>query len=275
MAIVYAFGVMAVLGLVFGAILTVADKKFQVEVDERIVNVRAALPSANCGGCGFVGCDSFAEAVVAGKAEPNGCTAGGAATAVAIGKALGIKVEAKEPKKAKVLCQGTSGVANKRYEYDGYRSCSVAASMAGGPKDCRFACIGLGDCAFNCRFGAIKMDDGVAKIDEDICVGCGTCVEVCPRSVIELMPVNADVIVRCRNSDVAREARAVCMKACIGCKRCEKECKYDAIHVENGFARIDQEKCTHCGDCVKVCPCKCITDADVNAEEQKTQGEAS
>ena len=31
------------------------------------------------------------------------------------------------------------------------------------------------------------------------------------------------------------------------------------ITVENGFARIDPEKCTRCGACAAVCPCKCIT----------------
>ena len=32
----------------------------------------------------------------------------------------------------------------------------------------------------------------------------------------------------------------------------------DAITVENGLARIDHEKCTRCGECAAVCPCKCI-----------------
>lgn len=80
-----------------------------------------------------------------------------------------------------------------------------------------------------------------------------------PRSVIELLPVSQSVIVRCRNSDVARAARAVCMKACIGCGRCKKECQYDAIVVENGYARILPDKCVRCGSCAAVCPCNCIT----------------
>ena len=35
---------------------------------------------------------------------------------------------------------------------------------------------------------------------------------------------------------------------------CEKECKFDAIHVENNLAVIDYEKCKDCGKCVVVCP---------------------
>ena len=103
------------------------------------------------------------------------------------------------------------------------------------------------------------IENGIAHIDPDKCTACGACVKACPRSVISLMPESQNVIVRCRNSDVARAARAVCMDACIGCGRCKKECKYDAIVVENGYARIISEKCTRCGECAAVCPCKCIT----------------
>ena len=52
------------LGILFGAGLGYASKKFAVEVDERIPKVRDLLPGANCGGCGYAGCDAFATAVV-------------------------------------------------------------------------------------------------------------------------------------------------------------------------------------------------------------------
>ena len=106
--------------------------------------------------------------------------------------------------------------------------------------------------------GRLKIGEGLEKVLYS-CTACGACVKACPRSVIKLMPLSQNVIVRCRNQDVARVARDSCMRACIGCGRCKRECKYDAIIVENGFARIDNEKCTRCGDCAKVCPCNCIT----------------
>ncbi len=259
MSIVTPLLVMGVLGAIFGAVLTVASKKFYVEVDPRVEQIRECLAGANCGACGFAGCDAFAEAVVEGKAPANGCPPGGAAAAEAIGSVMGVTVEAGEKQLARVICQGTSGIAKDRFIYDGLKSCNVAVSMSGGPKLCRFACVGEGDCMNHCVFGAISIVDGIAKIDDALCTGCGACVECCPRGVIKLMPASAHVIVRCRNEDVAREARAACMTACIGCKRCVKECKEGAIAVENGFAKIDIEKCTKCGDCTSVCPCNCIT----------------
>jgi len=231
-----------------------------VDVDERVTQVRECCAGANCGACGYPGCDGFAAAVVAGKAPVNGCKPAGAEGAKKIAAIMGAEAGAEEERQvARVLCQGVKGVAKERYTYDGYKSCAAAAGVAGGPKDCRFACIGMGDCEAHCAFGAISMKDGIASIDESKCVACGACVNACPRNVIRLMPASQNVIVRCRNSDVARVARSVCMDACIGCGRCKKECQYEAITVENGFARIDPEKCTRCGSCAAVCPCHCIT----------------
>lgn len=259
MTIVYAALTLGVLGLIFGAVLTFASKKFHVEVDERIEQVQACTGGANCGACGYAGCAAFAEAVVKGEAKANGCAPAGAEGARKIGEIMGLNVDLEERRVARVLCNGAHGIAKSSYNYDGYRSCVVAADIAGGPKDCRFACIGLGDCMDHCAFDAITMVDGIAHINEDRCTACGACVNVCPRSVIKLLPVSQNVIVRCRNEEVARAARESCMRACIGCGRCKRECKYDAIVVENGYARIDHEKCVRCGECAKVCPCNCIT----------------
>lgn len=256
------FGAMLALGgigLVFGAILSFAAKKFAVQTDPRVAQVRQNLGGANCGACGFAGCDQFAEAIVQGEASPNGCPAGGAKTAKAIGEIMGISVDAVDDLVARVLCQGEHGVANDRYEYDGYKSCQMASKLSGGNKLCHYACLGLGDCQSVCKFDAIHIEEGLAQINPAKCTACGMCEKTCPRGVIRLLPRDASVIVRCRNSDTGRVARESCMKACIGCKRCEKACQYGAIHVENGYARIDPDKCVRCGACMDICPCGCIT----------------
>ena len=266
--ILYAGAVLGVLGIVFGLVLNFAGKKFHVEVDERIEKVRACLGGANCGACGYPGCDGFAEAVVRGDAKPNGCAPAGEKGAAEIARIMGVEAQSTERLVARVLCQGRDGIAISRYNYDGYRSCIVAAGIAGGPKSCRFACIGLGDCMDHCAFGAISMVGGLAHIDEKKCAGCGACAENCPRGAIRMLPVSQSVVVRCRNRDTAREARAVCMNACIGCGRCKRECTYDAITIQDGCAHIDPAKCTRCGACEKVCPCRCITNASAQPEGQ-------
>lgn len=124
---------------------------------------------------------------------------------------------------------------------------------------CQYACMGLGDCFDVCKFDAIRMVDTLAVIDEEKCTACGMCVKACPRGIIEMLPRKATVTVRCQNQASAKEARESCSKGCIACKRCEKACEFDAIHVNNGFAKIDPEKCTLCEACVAVCPCDCIT----------------
>ena len=259
MAIIAAVLVLGGLGVLFGAVLTFADKKFRVEVDPRIAEVSECLGGANCGACGFAGCAALAEAIVKGEAKPNACAPAGPDGAAKIAKIMGLEVEQGKPVVARVICQGQTGVANDRYTYDGLPSCRAASSLAGGPKMCPYACIGLGDCEKVCAFDAISIQNGLVNINEDKCQACGMCAETCPRGVIQLLPRDQNVLVRCRNSDTGRTAREACMKACIGCKRCEKECQYGAIHVENGFAKIDPEKCTRCGACAKTCPCGCIT----------------
>ena len=59
------------------------------------------------------------------------------------------------------------------------------------PKTCSFACVGLGDCTKVCKFDAIHIVDGVARIDYDKCKGCGMCAQKCPKHII-LFPLKDD-----------------------------------------------------------------------------------
>ena len=72
-AIIAATVLVAAVGLFIGVFLGVAGKKFAVEVDEKEVAVREALPGNNCGGCGYPGCDGLAAAIAKGEAPVNGC----------------------------------------------------------------------------------------------------------------------------------------------------------------------------------------------------------
>ena len=52
-AILFPILVVGGLGVLFGIILGIAAIKFRVERDTKIDSIRAALPGANSGGCGF------------------------------------------------------------------------------------------------------------------------------------------------------------------------------------------------------------------------------
>ena len=83
--------VLGVLGGVFGALLAFASKIFYVEVDPKQAAVREALAGANCGGCGYPGCDGYAAAVARGEAPCNKCVAGGAAVAEKVSAIMGVR----------------------------------------------------------------------------------------------------------------------------------------------------------------------------------------
>ena len=200
--VIYAVAVLFIMGIVFAILLGVAAKVFAVEVDERIPLVRECLPGANCGGCGFPGCDGLAAAIVEGRAPVNGCPVGGAAAAEKIAKVLGVEVAEGERNVAHVKCNGGCNAVDKAV-YEGLQDCNAAMRVAGGPKACAFGCMGLGSCVKACAFDAIHIVDGVAKVDVDKCVACGKCVSTCPKKIIDLIPVSKKVHVNCVNKDKA------------------------------------------------------------------------
>ena len=183
---------------------------------------------------------------------------GGPKAAAAIAKIMGGEASAVE-KKAVVQCQGNTEHCKPSYDYKGIQTCAAAAALYGGPKTCSFACIGLGDCTKVCKFDAIHIVDGVAKVDKDKCTGCGACANTCPKKVIMIDAAGPrKPVVMCSNQDKGAVANKVCTTSCIACGMCERTCKFDAIHVVDGVARVDYDKCKGCGMCAQKCPKKII-----------------
>ena len=78
--------IVAAMGLILGLGLALASKFMAVPTDEREAKIRECLPGANCGACGYTGCDGYAAAIASGEAEPDKCAPGGESTAKALGE---------------------------------------------------------------------------------------------------------------------------------------------------------------------------------------------
>ena len=251
---------LAGIGLLGALGLGIASKRLAVEEDPRLEKILEAIPGANCGACGYAGCSAFAKAVLAETAPLNGCIAGGEDVANKVAAVLGKSVEKGEKSVAVVACRGTRTQARLRFIYQGIDDCRAAVNVGGGDKACPYGCLGLGSCQKVCPFGAITIDDNLAWIDPEKCVGCGLCVDECPRNVIHLVPVDAVVQVLCNSHETGKKVRDFCQVGCIGCKACERVCPFNAIIVTDNLATIDLDKCVRCGLCIEVCPQNSIQD---------------
>ena len=203
---------------VCGIVLVVASKYMSVPQNEKFPAIRACLPGANCGACGFAGCDGYATALAEGtETRTNLCVPGASGAAAAVAEVMGVAAEEVVKRVAYVACNG--------------------------------------DCEAACPSDAIHVVNGLAKVNFAKCTGCGICAKQCPKKVISLRRFVEDKVqVRCSNTQAGGVARKACAVACIGCKKCEKTCQHDAIHVVNNLDVIDHEKCVGCGECVEQCP---------------------
>ncbi|MGP1514644.1 MAG: RnfABCDGE type electron transport complex subunit B [Bacteroidales bacterium] len=277
--IIYAVMTMAIAGLVLSLVLYVVAQKFKIVEDPRIDNVVGVLPGANCGGCGFAGCKALAEAIVkSGNLDGKYCPVGGSAVMTKVGDIMGLKAEESEPMIAVVRCNGGKCNTRKKVEYDGVMDCISASMNFATEGGCSFGCLGLGTCVSVCKFEALHINPitQLPEVSEENCVACGACVKACPRKIIELRTKNKNsrrVFVCCINKDKGGEAKKNCDVACIGCGKCEKECKFGAITIENNLSYIDFNKCKLCRKCVPVCPTGAIH--TVNFPTAKPRAESS
>lgn len=247
------------IALIAALLLSLAAKFMAVPVNETQAAIRAELPGANCGACGFAGCDDYAAALAeGGDVKTNLCVPGADAVAAAIAAILGQDAMDVVEQVANVRCSGLCDVTKPEMDYQGLKTCAAAKGLFGGPGSCKYGCIGFGDCERVCPYGAIQVCNGLAKVDREKCVGCGMCAKTCPQHIIDIIPDVKRVYVACSSADKGAVTNKLCSAGCIGCKLCEKACKFDAIHVENNHAVIDIDKCKNCGLCAKACPKKVI-----------------
>lgn len=279
--IIYTIITLVAIGAAAAIILYFVAQKFKVYEDPRIDEVEEALPAANCGGCGFPGCRNFAETLVKSDSwDDLFCPVGGNDVMANAAAIMGKEAIEQAPKVAVVRCNGTPEFRPRVTEYDGAPTCAIAHSLYSGEGGCPFGCLGCGDCVVVCNFDAIHMDPltDLPVVVDDKCTACGACVDACPRNIIELRKKNKKdrkIFVSCINEEKGAVAKKNCSVACIGCSKCFKVCKYDAITMENNKAFIDSEKCVLCRKCVPECPTSAILELNFPPPRIKEPVEAS
>ena len=211
--------VVGVVGLVLGLALVTASKKFYVETDERVTKVRECLRGANCGACGYAGCDAVAEAIVKGEARVDACPGNSSENIAKIAAILGKEAIDQDPQVAYVRCAGTCEATKAKGAYVGLQDCRAAVLSGGlGFMSCDYGCIGLGSCVKACPEGAISLENGIAHVNSAKCIGCGICVKQCEHGAVTL----------------ENNLATVDPEKCVACGKCVEKCPTKAIHFVQG-----------------------------------------
>jgi len=258
---VVAIGFLLGLTAGLGIVLAVANSKLKVFEDPRIDRVQDMLPNSNCGACGLPGCRVSAEKVVAGAVQPSGCTVGGAETAAVVADYLGVDAGERVPTTARLHCAGGTNVAIQMAEYRGHPTCREAAAVAGGGKGCRYGCIGYGDCEVVCTFDAIVMGPtGLPVVIVDKCTSCRDCVEICPKDLFEILPIDQHLLVQCKSELEGDELLELCKVACTACERCVADAAQGLLKMSKNLPTLNPDLLhLQSPDATRRCPTGAIT----------------
>lgn len=158
--IVYILIVIALIALVFGAILGYSSVKLKVEADPIVDQIDALLPQSQCGQCGYPGCRPYAEAIANGD-QITKCVPGGQPLVVKIADLMRVDVPAMEGEEAPET-----------------KVAFIHEDM----------CIGCTKCIQACPVDAIiGTNKAMHTVIADLCTGCELCVAPCPTNCIEMI----------------------------------------------------------------------------------------
>lgn len=154
-------GVIALIALIFGAMLGYSSIKLKVEADPIVEQLDALLPQSQCGQCGYPGCKPYAEAVANGD-DITKCVPGGQPLVVKLADLMGVDVP------------DTNG------ETPETMVAIIHEEM----------CIGCTKCIAACPVDAIiGTNKAMHTVIADLCTGCELCVAPCPTDCIEMIKV--------------------------------------------------------------------------------------
>ncbi len=149
--------ILFLLGAGIGALLGWASKALRVAGDPRVDELEAMLPGGQCGQCGEAGCRQAAEAMVAGRLQPNCCPPGGNALASSIASLLGVEMDS-----------NSSSIPVVAY---------IDEANCSGCTRCFKAC------PFDAIVGASKQ---MHTVISQVCTGCRLCEKACSQGCLSM-----------------------------------------------------------------------------------------
>lgn len=157
----------ALLALIFGAILGFSSVKLKVESDPIVDQIDAILPQSQCGQCGYPGCRPYAEAIANGDVITK-CVPGGQPLVVQLADMLGVDVPSTD------FAEGAPEVKVAFIHED--------------------MCIGCTKCIQACPVDAIiGSNKAMHTVIADLCTGCELCVAPCPTDCISMEKVKNNI----------------------------------------------------------------------------------
>ena len=165
-AFYYVLTAIAVLALIFGAVLGFASIKLKAEADPIVEKIDALLPQSQCGQCGYPGCKPYAEAIANGD-QITKCIPGGQPVVVKIAELLGVEVPTTD------------------FSED------PPPMVAFIHED---MCIGCTKCIQACPVDAIiGTNKAMHTVIADLCTGCELCVAPCPTDCISMIKIEKNI----------------------------------------------------------------------------------
>jgi len=153
----------SVLGLLLGAGLGWAARRFRVTSDPVVDQIDAILPQTQCGQCNYPGCRPYAEAIAAGEADINQCPPGGETGVRALADLLGREPKPLNPDHGEAAARTVVVIDEAR-------------------------CIGCTLCIQACPVDAIIGAPRLMHtVIESECTGCDLCLPPCPVDCIDVV----------------------------------------------------------------------------------------
>lgn len=142
----------------------------------------------------------------------------------------------------------------------GYAGCDgLAAAIANGAAPVNACPVGGAVVA-----NAISNVMGVSAEEKEKQVAFVKCTGTCEKTKIQYYYYG---IADCKKAAVVPgSGEKACSYGCMGYGSCVEACKFDAIHIINGVAVADKEKCVACGKCIAACPNHLIEFVPYSAE---------